>query len=59
MGAGRKMHSQGADYKREERTKSRVHRMAYLPLKAIHWGHIYLGGEVAHKPTLRIKGTRI
>jgi hypothetical protein len=33
--------------------------MKYLSLKAIHWSHIHSGGEVAHKLTLRIKGTRI
>jgi hypothetical protein len=59
MGAGRRTHSQGADYKREESTKSRVHRMRYPPLKTTHEGHIHSEGEVPHKLTLRIKGTRI
>jgi hypothetical protein len=59
MRAGRRTCSQGADYKRKESTKSRVHRMRYPPRKTIHWGHVHSGGEVAHKPTLRRKGTRI
>jgi hypothetical protein len=59
IGAERGICSQGADYKREESTKSRVHRVRYPPLKAILWGHIHSGGEAAHKLTLRIKGTRI
>jgi hypothetical protein len=59
MRAGRRTHSQGADYKRKESTKSRVHRMRYPPLKSTCWGHTHSGGEVAHKLTLRIKGTRI
>jgi hypothetical protein len=59
MRAGWKNRSQGADYKREETTKSRVHRMRYPPLKATCWGHVHSGGEVAHKPTLRRKETRI
>jgi hypothetical protein len=42
----------------EKSTKSRVYRMRYTPLKATCWGHT-TRGEVAHKLTLRRKGTRI
>jgi hypothetical protein len=59
MRAGRGTCSQGAYYKREESTKSRVHRTKYPSLKAIRSGHTHLGGEDAHKLTLRIKGMRI
>jgi hypothetical protein len=53
------MGSQGAGYMSEESTKSSTHRTRYTPLKAILWSHVHLGGEVAHKPILEIKGTRI
>jgi hypothetical protein len=56
MGRRRETLSQGADCKREESTNSRVHRMRYPPCKAICWGHIHSGGEVAYKLTLRIRG---
>jgi hypothetical protein len=54
MRAGRRTCSQGADYKREESTKSRVHRMRYPPL-----GPYPLRGRSCPQMTLRIKGTRI
>jgi hypothetical protein len=56
MEVGRRIHSQGTGYKTEESTRS---RMKYPPLKATHWSHAYSGGEVAQKPKLKIKGTRI
>jgi hypothetical protein len=59
MRAGRRTCSQGTDYKMEESTKRRIHRMRYPPLKATCWCHIHSGGEVAHKLTLRRKGIRI
>jgi hypothetical protein len=59
MRAGRGTRSQSTDYKRKESTKSRVHRMRCPSLKATPWGHTHSGAKVAHKPTLRRKGTRI
>jgi hypothetical protein len=58
MRAGRGTRSQGTDYKRKESMKSRVHRTRYPPLRATHWA-TSTRGEVAHRPTLRRKGTRI
>jgi hypothetical protein len=53
------VHSQGAGYKSEESTRSRAHRMRYLPLKATHWSHVHSGREVTHKTAFKMKGTRI
>jgi hypothetical protein len=59
MGDEGRICSQGAGYKSEESTRNRAHRMRCLPLKATHWSHAHKGGEVAHKPTLKIKETRV
>jgi hypothetical protein len=39
--------------------KKRAHRIRYLPLKANCWGHVPPGGEVTHKPTFKIRRTRM
>jgi hypothetical protein len=50
---------QGTDYKNKLSIRNRAHRIRYPPLKANRWGHVHSGGEVAHKPTLKIRGTRM
>jgi hypothetical protein len=44
----------GTGYESKWSTRNRAHRRRYLPLKVNRWSHVHSGGEVAHKPTLKI-----
>jgi hypothetical protein len=44
----------GTDYKNQWSMRNRAHRRRYPPLKANRWGHVHSGGEVTHKPILKI-----
>jgi hypothetical protein len=41
IGAGREILRKGTGYKSEESTRSRAHRMRYLPLKATCRSHVH------------------
>jgi hypothetical protein len=48
----------GSSHKKEESTRSKVHRARYPKQRAAQWGHLHSGGEVAHSTTLRREGVR-
>jgi hypothetical protein len=45
-------------HKKEETTRSKVHRVRFPKQRAARWDHLKSGGEVAHRPILRREGMR-
>jgi hypothetical protein len=45
--------SKDPGHKNEESIGSKAHRARYLRQRAMRWGHLHSGGEVAHRLTLR------
>jgi hypothetical protein len=49
---------EGTGHKKEESTRSKVHRARYPKQRAAQWGNLLSGGEVTHRPILRREGIR-